>query len=108
MVVGELNRVVVFKKNTPVAQGAGNADSYATLLTTRGRLRKQSGSRSFGFGELAYDNSFELIVRYDSTLAANLSVSLKVEIDSKTYTITSHDLIDDRQQYYKMNLTLQN
>lgn len=105
--VGELKDIVVFKKNTPANLGAGAQDSYSTLLTTRGRLRKLSGSRSLSFGILDEHNSWELIVRFQTTLETNLRMDLKVTVGSRTFTISSVEKIGEDRFYYKFILSCQ-
>ena len=107
MALGQFDKVVIFKTNTPSTSGAGYSDSYATLLTTRGRMRRLSGSRSFSFGDIQETNTWELTTRYQSSLASNLSTSLKAEIDSVTYTVTAWENIDEKKQYFRITLSEQ-
>ncbi len=104
MGVGELNKIVVFKSNTPTTQGAGAKDGYSTLLTTRGRLRKLSGARNLTFGELVESSSYELKVRYEQTLADNIKRNMKVEIDGKIYTIDSVEQVEEKRKYFLIAL----
>lgn len=97
-------KTVVFKKNTPSAKGAGAVDSYATFLTTRGRLTQSSGNRGFSFGELAEQTSWKLSVRACADLDSNISASVKVEIDSETYTVDSWNVTESRPYYYEIKL----
>lgn len=108
MEVGQLNKVVVFKQNTPTTLGAGAKDAYTTLLTTRGSLRKLNGGRGLSFGELLESNSYEMITRYQVALANGLNMAVKVEIESKTYTIQSFEKIGEKKFYYKFILNQQN
>ncbi len=41
-----MRETVIFLQNTPTVAGAGYADNYTTLITTRGQLIYKSGSRS--------------------------------------------------------------
>ena len=102
MSAGSLHKVVVFKSNTATTLGAGKADSYSTLLTTRGELKKLSGNRSLSFGEMFQTNAFELTVRYDSVLSAALRMDMKIEIEGKTYTINSWEKVGEKKFYFKM------
>jgi len=61
MAVGKMRNTVTFRKNTPAAAGAGFADSYTDLLTTRGHLKRASQGRDFSFGAIV-DN--EIANRY--------------------------------------------
>lgn len=101
MGVGEFTKVVTFKVNSPTTQGAGKKDAYTTLLTTRGRLRKQNGSRSLSYGDIVLTDNYELLVRYETTIASNIRPDLKIEIDSVTYTIQSVEKIGDKIFYYR-------
>ena len=101
MGIGEFNKTVVFKQNTPSTLGAGKKDSYTTLLTTKGRLKKQSGSRSLGFGDIQITNSYELLVRYQTSLATNLRADVKIEIENKTYTIQTFEKVGEKDFYYR-------
>jgi len=107
MEVGTLNKVVVFKQNTPTTKGAGKADAYTTLLTTRGSLKKLNGSRGISFGELLESNSYEMFTRYQQDLEDNLSMSVKVEIESRLFTISSYEKIGEKRFYYRFILNEQ-
>jgi len=107
MGVGQLNKVVVFKTNTPSTLGAGAADSYSTLLTTRGSLKKLSGSRSLSFGELVESNSYEMITRYQSSIASNVRMDTKIEIEGRTFTINSFEKTGEKRFYYRFVLSEQ-
>ena len=107
MEVGQLNKVVVFKANTPSTLGAGAVDSYATVVTTRGSLRKLNGSRSFGYGELTESGSYEMFTRYQTTLASALRMDMKVEIESRTFTIASFEKVGEKKFYYRFVLNEQ-
>lgn len=101
-----LDRVCVFKKNTPVAkEGGGWADGYATLLTTRGYLRKLNGSKSNQAAEMFEDNSYELAVRYQPDLETNLRTDMRVEIDSRTYKVMTWQKQDEKNFYYIIKLS---
>lgn len=104
MEVGNLNKVVVFKKNTPGDLGAGGVDSYTTLLTTRGSLRKINGSRSLSYGEVSEGNRYEMVVRFQTALEAGIKVNMRVEIGSRVYIIESFEMIEERRRYYKIML----
>ena len=105
MEVGRLNKVVTFKSNTPTDKGAGAADSYATLLTTRGYLKKSSGSRGFSFGELSESSSWILITRYQQDIEDNLRMDMKLEIDGRTFTVTGWEKMEEKRFYYEIQLS---
>lgn len=104
MEAGQLNKVVVFKANTPTDKGAGGKDSYATVVTTRGNLKKNSGSRGFAFGDLTENNSYTLTVRFETSLESALRMDMKVEIESRTFTIASWEKVGEKRFYYKIQL----
>lgn len=105
--VGNMDKVVVFKQNAPTALGAGNKDGYSTLLTTRGYLKKSVGSRNSGFSDILGDSSYFLTVRKQAALTAALKMSLKVEIENRTYTIQGWEDIEEEHFYYRFSLTRQ-
>jgi hypothetical protein len=105
MVIRGLNKVVVFKSNSPAGTSSlGQTDSYSTLLTTRGRLRKQGGIRNLSAGEFALEGNYDLIVRYTDTLYNAIKPDLKVEIDSGTFTIQSWEKMNEERFYLKFVL----
>src|SRR5688572_5564415 len=105
--VGQMKKVVTFKQNTPSTQGAGGKDSYSDLLTTRGYLKKSSGSRNPAYSDILGDNSWTLIVRKQAALTSALSMSLKIEIDNKLFTIQSWEDVNEDNALYKFSLTQQ-
>lgn len=102
-----MDKIVAFRKNTPVAKGAGFEDGYATLVTTRGQLRKKSSYRNLQGGELGFNNQYELIVRYQQTIEDNMRSDLKVLIDSVTYTIAGWEKTGEKRFYLKFDLNRQ-
>lgn len=104
MVIGKFDKVVAIQKNTPADQGAGALDSYSTYCTTRGYLKKTSGSRSVSFGEITGGNSYTLWVRFQTTIESNIRMDNKIIIDGRTFTIDSFELVDEEKKYYKFTL----
>lgn len=111
--IGQMRSSVQFLVNVPTAAATttreavttgGLNDVYSVLLTTRGRLRKKSGNRSFMMGLIEIKESYELICRFQSTLESNLRVDNKVLIDSKTYTLNSWEKIDEINHLYVFDL----
>lgn len=97
-----LNKVVVFKVNTPtVAATLGGVASYSTLVETRGRLRKQGGNRNLTGGEFSIDGSYELIVRYTDTIYNAIKPDMKMEIEGVLYSIVSWEKLDEKRFYIK-------
>lgn len=98
---------VVFKQNTPAQSGAGKSDSYATLVTTDGRLRKNTSNRGLQAGEMGFDNSYSLIVRYQDAIFNAIRSDLKVDIDSVRYTIAGWELQNEKRFYIEFSLNRQ-
>lgn len=108
MGIGEMDKVVVFKSNAPsAATTGGKIDSYSTLLTTRGKLKRLNGSRGLSFGEVFDSNSYELLVRYQTALASALKTSLRVEIDSVNYAISTYEKIGEKKFYIRFIISEQ-
>jgi hypothetical protein len=105
--IGEFRQTATFKINHPSALGSGQVDGYVTLLQTRCRLRKMSGSRGLGFGLIASNDSYEMIVRYQGNIEGSLRMDVKIDIDSKRYTINSWEKIDQIAHLYKFSLNLE-
>lgn len=102
-----MRSIVVFLANTPTTQGAGQVDGYSTLLTTRGRLRKQQGGRSLSFGLIEGDDRYEMICRFQSALESQLKINGKLTVDSVNYTIASWEKVDQVNHLYKFVLNTQ-
>lgn len=100
-----MREVVVFLENTPVVKGAGFADNYATLLTTRGQLIPNSGGRSLSTGILGDTFGFTLRVRFQTALAAGLRSDTKIVIAGSTYTFSTYKLVDQRKHLYEFQIT---
>jgi hypothetical protein len=105
--IGKMDKVCELLQNTPTAQGAGAVDSYAVLLTTRGYLKKSSGSRSLQFADISVNDSWSLIVRKQNQMVNNLRRDMKWRIDNRTFTIDSWEDIEEEHFYYKFYLTEQ-
>lgn len=100
--IGLFRKSVAFRKTTPTDDDAGGqADSYATFLTTRGYLKKLNGSRSLEAAELVNNKTYELWVRYQDALEAEVKPSLRALIDGKNYTCHDAEVIAERNSYYK-------
>lgn len=104
MEVGRLNKVAVFKQNTPSAKGAGNANSYSDILTTRCSLKKQSGSRGLNFGMLEENSSYEMITRYQQEIEDNVRMDMKISIDGRLFSIQSKEKVGEKRFYYRFIL----
>lgn len=112
LTIGQMRQVVYFLVNTPTTSATtsrevvvtGKNDNYLVLLTTRGRLRKNRGSRDLSFGLVEQSETYELICRFQSTLESNLRVDMKIIIDQKTYTPASWEKMDELNHLYKFTL----
>lgn len=106
--IGKMRESVEFKTNSPTAAGAGFADSYTTLLTTRGQLVRASENRSLSFGAIADNESYVLYVRFQSAIDAVLRSDVKIVISGVTYTMNGRPkLIEQRKHIYKFKLNAQ-
>lgn len=108
MAIGNFDKIVTFLVNNSTALGAGGKDGYTDLLTTRGKLRRGGGGRGVAYGDIEGNESFTLEVRKQSLLTSNLTMSLKARINGKIYTLQGWDEIEDKDLYYRINLTRQN
>jgi hypothetical protein len=108
--LGQMNTVVKFEKNTPqsIAGGPGKIDSFAELLTTRGKLVKNSGSRFLDAGEITESNSYSLWVWYQLALYNEISLGAKmlriVLTDGRKFTIATWEKVDEVNMWIKMTL----
>lgn len=105
--VGKMDKVVLFRKNNSAALGAGAQDSYADLLTTRGALKKVRGNTGISFGDILTNDAYTLIVRKQSLLESNLSNSLRIFIEGRSFKVDSWENIEEDHFYYRFNITEQ-
>lgn len=105
MVIRGLNKVVAFKTPTLTTTATGGqTESYSTLVTTRGRLRKQNSARSLSFGEMTFGGTYELITRYQDAIFNAISTGMKVTIDSVDFTITSWEKMNEERFYLRFTI----
>lgn len=108
MIVGKMRETVLFLQNTPTVKGAGSVDNYTNLLTTRGQLIDNSGSRNLSFGAIVDNGSWRLICRFQTALANSLRSDTKVVINTITYTINGRPkLVDQKKHIYEFSLSSQ-
>lgn len=108
MDIGRFDKKVIFKSNTgSTTSTGGRSDSYSTLCTVYGWLKKDNSSRGLGFGEVNFNNSYTLVVEYQETINSAIRPDLKVEIDSATYTISGWEKIEEKRYYLKFKLERQ-
>jgi len=105
--IGNMRETVVFLQNTPTVAGAGYADNYTTLITTRGQLIYKSGSRSLTYGDLSDNNFLTLRCRFQTALASALRSDTKIVINSITYTFSAYHLVDQKKHIYEFQIQSQ-
>lgn len=110
--VGLLREVVKFQKNIATDSDSGgelDAAVWTDTLTTRGKLRKKSGSRGLEGGALLFDSSYELITRCFAALTAELTGPYAVRIlcNNKEFVIDGYTVYEERFNYYVFKLNEQ-
>lgn len=105
MGIGEFNKVITFKQNTPTQKGAGKADAYTPLLNTRGKMEQRNSSRGLGYGEIRNTSDWTLTVRWEEALDGLDFMKMKVVYDSRTFQITSSEKIGEKRFYYRFGLS---
>jgi hypothetical protein len=105
MGIGQFNKLVTFKQNTPTVKGAGKADAYTTLLSTRGMMEQRNSSRGMNYGEIKNTKDWTLTVRWQEDLDGLDFMKMKVVYDSKTYQITSVEKIGEKRFYLRFGLS---
>jgi Phage head-tail joining protein len=105
MGIGDFNKVVTFKQNTPTQKGAGKADAYTTLLTTRGKVEFKNSSRGTNYGEIKNTSDYWLTVRWEEDLDNLDFMKMKVVYDSKTFQINSAEKIGEKRFYLKFSIS---
>lgn len=110
--IGQMDAVITFHRNTGQDSGAGGKDRYEELVTTRGYLKKGGGSRTGSFAEVLGSNSWTLIVRKQTVLADAFNdptydvMAIKVtDSNNRRFTIQAppEDMNEDHF-YYKIML----
>lgn len=103
--IGELRDSGQLQINTPVAQGAGFKDSFATLLTCRGRLTKYKGDRSLNSSEVNINASWEWVCRFQAAIdEVTNKKSIRWIIDGRKFSVNNYELIDQKKRYYRFIL----
>ena len=89
----------ILQKNTPVDDGAGGqTDSWTDVLTTRCSLRKISGRLSDGMGKMEYTRDYELICRYQSSIA--IDADSRWVISGQAYKIMDYEQVDMTPHFF--------
>lgn len=101
--IGQMRSSVAFYSNSPAANDSGgHTDNWVLMVTTRGRLRNNSGSKMNEQGQVVFDDSYELICRYEADLV--IDPKAKIIIDSNSYRIKYFKLIDEIKHLYQLIL----
>jgi hypothetical protein len=103
--IGKLRQSGQLQVNTPVQQGAGFKDSFATLLTCRGALSKLRANRELNSAEVNINAAWEWICRVQTAIntVANKK-SMRWIIDGRTFTVNNYELIDQKKRFYRFTL----
>ena len=97
--IGQMRSKVVFYSNNPVKNDTGGlSDNWSILLTTRGRLRRDSGRKINEQGEIIFSKDYELICRYQNALT--IDPKGKILIDGAGYRIKDFRLMDEIRHLY--------
>jgi hypothetical protein len=103
--IGKLRQSGQLQVNTPVQQGAGYKDSYATLLTCRGQLTKINGNRGLNSAEVNINAAWEWICRFQTAIdGVTTKKSIRWLIDGRRFTVNNYELIDHKKRYYRFTL----
>lgn len=103
--IGKLRQSGQLQVNTPVAQGAGFKDSFATLLTCRGELTKLRGSRELNSAEVNINAACVWVCRFQTAIdGITTKKSIRWIIDGRTFTVNNYELIDQKKRYYRFTL----
>lgn len=103
--IGKLRQSGQLQVNTPVQQGAGFKDSFATLLTCRGELTKLRGNRELNSAEVNINAAWQWICRVQTAInTVTNKKSIRWIIEGRTFTVNNYELIDQKKRYYRFTL----
>lgn len=109
--VGQFRSRVTFLNNEPVSDDAGGQiDNYVSFLTCWGMLRQNAGDRLISQNEIILSNTYSLIVRYQTALAANLKSNTIIQITdpsfntTRIFTIQSSTKVEELNYFYQFTL----
>lgn len=103
--IGDLKKIVTFKKNTRGSLGAGSKDIYETFLTTRCSLEKKKAVKQSDRGQVEVAQWYIMICRFQLNLLNNLSHTSICIIKNETYVVHDFDLVDEKQHLYEFTLS---
>jgi hypothetical protein len=99
--IGQLKKIVVFKKNNRGSLGAGSKDNFETFLTTRCSLEKKRAVKQADRGQVEVAQWYKMICRFQLNLINNLSGSSICVIAGETYVIHDWNLYDEKRHLYE-------
>lgn len=97
--IGDMRSIVKVMQNQPIDNvSGGQDDNFVVVLTTRGKLARNSGRKGIEAGNLQFDKSFKLETRFQTALTINKD--LRMNIDGKDYLIVDWYLGDEIKHWY--------
>jgi len=103
--IGQMRQTGTLRNNSPIPNNSGGYDdSYTDVVTCRGRLRQQSGSKRLENGEIVQNKGWEWICRFQSGIA--LDVDSIWVIGGQIYRITNWEKVDQQPHWYKFVLSV--
>lgn len=101
--IGEMRSVVKVMQNQPIDNTSGGQDdNFIVLLTTRGKLTRNSGRKGIEAGNLQFDKSFKLETRFQVAFAINKD--LRISVDDTDYMIVDWYLDNEIKHWYNFIL----
>lgn len=101
--IGEMRSVVKVMQNQPTENASGGTDdNFIVMLTTRGKLTRNSGRKDIEAGNVQFDKSFKLQIRFQIGLVINKD--LRMNIDGTDYMIVDWYLDEEIKHWYNFIL----
>jgi head-tail adaptor len=113
MDIGSLDEKITFTNNDVSDESAGGENetigTAATAWQTSvwARVERKSGFRNFSEGYDASVTRYDMWVRWNSTIAANIDVRYtRIIYDGKRFSLDSEpELIDEKKRFYHFSVT---
>jgi len=103
---GQMNMKITFNIPVKVSDLTGGQDeAYDDFYTTRGYLKKISGTRSFQSGYDQSVNRYEMWTWWRHVLESNISKDMRVIYDNREFSVDHYDLIEEQRRMYHFELT---
>lgn len=103
--IGLMKEKVVFQVNSAMPDGRGGfKNGYANLLTTRGQMRNNSGSRMNEAGQIFWQEEWILETRYQLALENNVVNDTRVICNNQSFSILGKQLVDNKKFRYRFTL----